>query len=243
MHQHSNQKDSPIDATGKSGGSSSERDVLLGSKSEPSERGSLLEADLAYPGRLGLSQEDIIVVYLEISAGATILVNINRDATLSELKQKIHEQIGLPVDRVRMAYLSGDEVARRLPMAEGEEDTLSAYDISDRKLLVLMPSIFDDSSSGVQPDPDVIDQSQINAQKTSADYDEDLYIIDPQTHFDKLTQLEQDVLHRSEYFRTKREYSLSSAVCSMDDDGAFLEDLGLRASMQRRIRRLGIIPK
>ncbi|KAL8643985.1 MAG: hypothetical protein Q9226_007996 [Calogaya cf. arnoldii] len=96
----------------------------------------------------------------------------------------------------------------------------------------------------IQPDPSVIqDQSQINAQRTSADYDEDLYIIDPQTHFHKLKQLEQDVLQRSEYFRTKREYSLSSIVCPIDNDGAFLEDLGLRASMQRRIRWSGMIPK
>ncbi|KAI4101701.1 MAG: hypothetical protein LQ339_004935 [Xanthoria mediterranea] len=57
-----------------------------------------------------------------------------------------------------------------------------------------------------------------NLQATSKNYDEDLYIVDPQAHFDMLRQLERNVLQRSEFFQTKREYSLSSALDPVDDD-------------------------
>ncbi|KAI4109265.1 MAG: hypothetical protein LQ345_007073, partial [Seirophora villosa] len=66
------------------------------------------------------------------------------------------------------------------------------------------------------------------------DYDEDLYIVDPQSHFGSLKQLEQDVLRRSEYFKTKRSYSVSNSIVPLDDDGAVLDELGLEVPLDQR---------
>ncbi|KAL8836604.1 MAG: hypothetical protein Q9176_006241 [Flavoplaca citrina] len=81
------------------------------------------------------------------------------------------------------------------------------------------------------------------AEATFPDYDEDLHIVDPQSHFDKLKWLEQDVVGRSEYFRAKREYSLSSAVNPIDDDSIFLDELDLRASLRKKICGSSIVAK
>ncbi|KAL9013328.1 MAG: hypothetical protein Q9173_001972 [Seirophora scorigena] len=75
------------------------------------------------------------------------------------------------------------------------------------------------------------------------DYDEDLYIVDPQSHFGSFKQLEQDVLRRSEYFKTKRSYSVSSVIESLDDHGAVLDELGLEFSLPKRIYRFFMASK
>ncbi|KAL8670633.1 MAG: hypothetical protein Q9168_004844 [Polycauliona sp. 1 TL-2023] len=78
-------------------------------------------------------------------------------------------------------------------------------------------------------------QGQPQAVWTSTDYDEDTYIVDPQSHFAMLKQLERDVVLRSEYFRSEREYDFNSTIIPVNDDGVFLDEIGLRAPLQRKI--------
>ena len=58
------------------------------------------------------------------------------------------------------------------------------------------------------------------------DFDEDLHIIDPSSHFHLLNQLEQDVVHRSEYFKERMAHDLSSILAAVSDDQCLFEDVG-----------------
>ena len=167
-------------------------------------------------------------------------VEIKQNATVSELKQRVQAKTGIQPDQMDLMY-------RGIPLgglygASSEEDYLSNYDIRNNFHLYVKHTGPESYSSGPKPEPDTRNhQAQHQAEATSTDYDDDLYIVDPQSYFDELSRLERDVVQRSEYFRSKREYSLSSAVDPVDDGGVFLNLLRLPASLQRKIRRSSIV--
>ncbi|KAL8957344.1 MAG: hypothetical protein Q9193_005355 [Seirophora villosa] len=158
-----------------------------------------------------------IVVSVRLPDETEIPIKIDRDATIVEFEKRIDTAGGFPPD-------------------------------TDRSAAFIAPT--DASNYGSKSTDAAGIESRREAQATAGDYngdpydyDEDLYIVDPQSHFGSLKQLEQDVLRRSEYFKTKRSYSVSNAINPLDDDGAVLDELGLEFPLQRRIRQFFMASK
>ncbi|KAL9039692.1 MAG: hypothetical protein Q9180_002375 [Flavoplaca navasiana] len=176
------------------------------------------------------------------SDGVAHDVEIKQNATVSELKQHVQANTGIQLDQMDLMY--DGKTLGGLYGVSSEEDYLSNYGICDNDDLFVKHIGTEKGFSGLEPDFNIgHDQAQQQAEATSTDYDQDLYIVDPQSYFDELSRLERDVVQRSEYFQTKREYSLSSAVVPTDDDGDFLNELGFPAWLQRKIRRSSIVAK
>ncbi|KAI4263141.1 MAG: hypothetical protein L6R42_001704 [Xanthoria sp. 1 TBL-2021] len=227
----------------------------VSSKNKPSEPSLLSGLDhihsktgLWYPkceskiGSRGRPLGSLIDIFIATPDGLHHPIKINQHATIIELKQKAHENTGAPLDRIRFTY-AGKNVGG-LYGARSEEDNLSAYDIRPHCTLHLMLSSPDDGPSILAPASKMSNcQAQNKTEAASVDYDEDPHIVDPQSHFHRLRQLERDVFQRSEYFRTKGECSVSSALDPVDDDGVFLDELGLRPTLRRKIRGSSIVTR
>ncbi|KAL9635955.1 MAG: hypothetical protein Q9204_002428 [Flavoplaca sp. TL-2023a] len=165
--------------------------------------------------------------------GVAHLVEIKQSATISELKRHVQAKTGIQPDQMDLVY-----TGRKLGGLDGtssEEDYLSDYDICDKCLLHVKSIGSKRSLSGLEPFSNTNHvQDEHPAEAVSVDYDEDLYIVDPQSHFNMLRRLERDVVERSEYFRAKRDFNLLSAVDPADVGGVPFDDIGLRASFQRK---------
>ena len=168
------------------------------------------------------------------------IIKVDRDTTILELTLRVHQQTGIPLYRMKLFHDGS-----LLQDLWNYQDKLSACNINKSTVLIL---VLRDPIDGQICLPTTLNstidvEAKDEVQATSDDYDEDLYIVDPQAHFDMLRQLERNVLRRSEYFQTKREYSLSTALDPVDDDGAFLDELGLRVSLMKRIRGSSIVTR
>ncbi|KAI4259560.1 MAG: hypothetical protein L6R42_004522 [Xanthoria sp. 1 TBL-2021] len=194
----------------------------------------------AYHGSIGHPLDPLIDIFIATPDGVHHPLKINQHATIIELKQKAHENTGAPLDRIRFVYAG--KVLGGLYGARSEEDRLSAYDIRSKCTLNLMLCSPDDGPSKLAPASEMRScQAQNKTEAASHDYDEDLHIVDPQSHFHGLRQLERDVVQRSEYFRTKGEYSVSSALDPVDDRDVLLDELGLRPTLRRKIHLSNIV--
>ncbi|KAI4233130.1 MAG: hypothetical protein LQ349_004597 [Xanthoria aureola] len=164
------------------------------------------------------------------------IIKVDRDATIFELIRSIQQQTtiaGFSSRRTRLFY-----DGNILQDSWVKQDTLRTSNINEKTRMTLVLGHFFHAnklylSTSVR--------AGTNLQATSNNYDEDLYIVDPQAHFDMLRQLERNVLQRSEYYQTKREYSLSSALDPVDEDGFFLDEIGLQPSLMGSIRRSSIM--
>ncbi|KAL8881196.1 MAG: hypothetical protein Q9215_006368 [Flavoplaca cf. flavocitrina] len=167
--------------------------------------------------------------------GVAHKVKIKQNATVSELKQHVQAETGIQPHHMDLIY---GTITLGLYWVSSEEDYLSDYDIRDKSHMDVKYTGPESYFSGLELEPNTTNhEAQHHAEATSTDYDEDLYIVNPQSHFDMLRRLERDVVRRSEYYRSKQEYSQSSAADPADDDGVFLGELKLPASLQKKIRR------
>ena len=164
------------------------------------------------------------------------IIKVDRDATIFELIRRIQPQTmtaGFSSRRTRLFY-----DGNILQDSWVKQDTLNTSNINEKTRMTLVLGHFFRANK-------LYLSTSVNAgtnlQATSNNYDEDLYIVDPQAHFDMLRQLERNVLQRSEYYQTKREYSLSSALDPVDGDVFFLDEIGLQPSLTERIRRSSIM--
>ncbi|KAL8753778.1 MAG: hypothetical protein Q9199_004800 [Rusavskia elegans] len=215
-------------------------------KKVPESLDSPSKSDPVNPGEIAHSSTSEIEVTVLIYNGQahqrTCHVKIDRDATILELTQSIQEQTEIPLYQLRL-FSDGSGLRNKW---DGEEK-LSACNINDKTVMTMVLGDPTDGQSDLATSTNatthVQAKNEVQATSNDYDYDEDLYIIDPQAHFDMLKQLERKVLQRSEYFQTKREYSLSSALDPVDDDGFFLDQIGLRASLTKKIRRSSIVTR
>ncbi|KAL9634715.1 MAG: hypothetical protein Q9204_002881 [Flavoplaca sp. TL-2023a] len=206
------------------------------------ERASLLENYSSWQATSTHPLDPLISIVLSSTDGVAHNVEIRQSATVSELKQHVQAKTKIQINQ--MELMCYGRTLGGLHGASSEKDYLSNYNIRDGTNILVKDTGPERCFSGLKPGSNTrYHQVQHQAEAESADFDEDLYIVDPQSHFKILERLERDVVQRSEYFRTKREYSLSSAVDPADDDGVFLEDLGLRAPLQSKIRRSSIVRK
>ncbi|KAL8711533.1 MAG: hypothetical protein Q9225_007098 [Loekoesia sp. 1 TL-2023] len=88
-----------------------------------------------------------------------------------------------------------------------------------------------------------VSHEQWRAKAMADDFDEDLHIVDPHSHFELLSQLAQDVIQRSEYFRTERHYSISDVIDPAKYDSASLHAIGLRHPPVKKISATSIVQK
>ncbi|KAI4228406.1 MAG: hypothetical protein LQ349_006558 [Xanthoria aureola] len=184
--------------------------------------------------------EVAVPIYIGQAYRRTCIIKVDRDATILELTHRVHQQTGVPLDQMKLFY-NGNI----LQDIWDKQEKLSACSIDGSSIMTLVVREPIDGQIYLPTGPNTTTrvESTNEVQATSDDYDEDLYIVDPQAHFDMLSQLERNVLRRSEYFQAKREYSLSTALDPVDDDGAFLDEIGLRVSLTRRIRRSSIVTR
>ncbi|KAL8867129.1 MAG: hypothetical protein Q9198_008634, partial [Flavoplaca austrocitrina] len=222
---------------------STEYDLLI--KSAPSQPGSkpyerASHSKSSSPRTSIYPLDSLMSIIVWSADGVAHEVETKQNATVSELKQHIQAKTGIQPDHMKLRH--DNRILGGRYGASSEEDYLSNYGIRDKHHMDVRDTRSKIYSSGPKPEPDTRNhQAQHQAEATSTDYDKDLYIADPQSYFDELGRLERDVVQHSEYFRMKREYNLSSAVNPADNDGDFLRDLSLPASLQRKIRRSSIV--
>ena len=166
------------------------------------------------------------------------IIEVDRDATILELTHRVHQQTGVSLDQMKLFHDGS-----LLQDLWNDQDRLGACNINESTILtlVLRDPIDGQIHLSTTPKSTTKVEAKDEVQSTSDDYDEDLYIMDPQAHFDMLRQLERNVLQRSEYYQTKREYSLSNALDPVDEGGLFLDEIGLQPSLAERIRRSSIM--
>ncbi|KAL8820043.1 MAG: hypothetical protein Q9223_001649 [Gallowayella weberi] len=171
-----------------------------------------------------------IEIFVLTSTAESHSIKIARNATVHELKQKIQHEQGIPSDQIMLLF-AGKFLSDR--------NSMSYYNIQQGSSVHLW------LGCTRRPKSALTDISHIEpcAEASAGDYDDDIYIVDPQSHFLRLRQLEESVVQRSEYFNTQRKYDTASIVDPKDDDGVFLDDIGLRPQLQRKIRGSSIVSK
>ena len=167
-------------------------------------------------------------------------IRVDQDTTILELTHRVQRQFGVPLDQVRLFH-DGSILQHNWD----EQEKLSACGINKNTIMILILNDLTDGRTYLPKTSNTTTHVETTneVQTTPDDYDEDLYIVDPQAHFDMLSQLERNVLQRSEYFKTKREYCLSTTLDPVNDDGAFLDEIGLRVSLTRKIRGSSIVTR
>ncbi|KAL8766205.1 MAG: hypothetical protein Q9209_006970 [Squamulea sp. 1 TL-2023] len=176
-------------------------------------------------------------VDLEVSPRESIL----------EVKQMVSDAktLNIPLNRMQLVYdgkkLSDYSGNTHVPV------TLNQYYIETDATIHCMEKSLSDLLQEIVELPSTTDVASSHEywkkRATEDDFDEDLYIVDPEAHFIFLKRLEQDVLERSEYFRQKRNYNVfrSLEVQSNSSDNAFLHDLRLRTWLEEDITRTHIL--
>ncbi|KAI4218325.1 MAG: hypothetical protein L6R36_009017, partial [Xanthoria steineri] len=168
------------------------------------------------------------------------IIEVDRDATILELIHRVHQQTGVPLDQMKLFH-DGSLVQDLW----NDQDRLSACNINEKAIMTVVVRDPVDSQIylPVTPNSTTNVEAKDEVQATSDDYDEDLYIVDPQAHFDMLRQLERNVLQRSEYYQTKRKYSLSSSLDPVDEKCFFSHEWGLQPSLRQKIRGSSIVTR
>lgn len=138
-------------------------------------------------------------IKLSTSASWETIWEVSPKDTVLNFKQKISsgDVMNIPLDQIELIYL-GEELR--------DSFILQDYSIHDGSIIYLKGSADFPFSS------DASASKSLEGWKTKAvdgEFDEDLHIVDPQSYFHLLSQLERDVVGRSEYFRENRTYSVS----------------------------------
>ena len=159
-------------------------------------------------------------IFIKTLGGLTIELNVKNDETIANVKKKISDRVGIPPDQQWLFY--GGKILE-------EYSTLSYYNIQEGSSLHL--SVKRGGTGDAELAEPTTDASATKSQqywKEKAkryDFDEDLYIIDPQSYFHMLRQLERDLVQRSEYMRSGESYSKSS------DFSGYYEGLRVEANI------------
>ena len=170
-------------------------------------------------------------IFIKTLTGKTIELNVNRAETITTVKKKIAHGEGIPLEQLQLFFegkkleesfkgknLEESFEGKNLEKFFGRRSTferqskrkrLHHYNIDQGSSLYL-PEFY--GTGEAEPITDAsATKSQLYWKEKARryDFDEDLYIVDPQSHFHILRQLERDVVQRSEYMRSGGSYSTS----------------------------------
>ncbi|KAL8910842.1 MAG: hypothetical protein Q9172_007779 [Xanthocarpia lactea] len=197
-------------------------------------------------------------ISVEVWNGEKYTLWVNGKTTVLDLKQKILEQSGNPLDSMRVMY-EAKELSDYIGNTRNPT-LLSAYGIHEGYTIHVVlsgstesptawpePSSLADPNiwggSGVSrpgptestrnwlsppPEPSAQKSHEFWEEKaTNYDFDEDLYIVDPQAHFELLKKLERDIFERSEYRAANLAYDVTDRIYMHSPDEAVLRRAGL----------------
>ncbi len=155
-------------------------------------------------------------IYVRQVNGKRCQLEIDPVATISELKESVHEETGTPKDRQRLIY--GGKPLLEVHTSTAPTKNLRDYHILPGATINLLVNEPIRTLGPVDHQAFPTDESvktttrEWKARAEQGSFDEDLHIIDPQTHYHRLEQLESEVVRRSEFFRSKGNYSLLSEL-------------------------------
>lgn len=178
-----------------------------------------------------------IEIFVRTEIGTQLTFKTGANTTILELKQKISDARGIPFHRILLMF-AGKPLASYIGSTL-TPSTLSNYNIQKESTIHMVPRrppSEEDIVSFPTPANAVECRSKREAEAIAGDFDEDLHIVDPHSHFELLKKLECDVVQRSEYFKTKRTYTLSTILEPKDDDGAVLDEFGFPSLSQSKIQ-------
>lgn len=157
-----------------------------------------------------------MLILIKTLTGKTIELNVEEDETITNVKKKISDREGIPPDQQQLVFAGkvlGEFFGRR-----NEHKRLYDYNIrreSTLHLILKLRGTGDAMLAEPTTDASATKSQQYWEEKAKTyDFDEDLYIVDPQSHFHMLRQLERDVVHRSEYIRSGASLSGSHSTSS-----------------------------
>ena len=133
--------------------------------------------------------------------GVSIDLEVHRDETVANLKELINETVDIPPDQMRLAYRG-----RILSDFQG----VDYYGIMDGSTIIvsLEPQPAERCAELISDASAAESHTAWKAKAKEGDFDVDLHIVDPQSHFRLLEQLEREVMARSEFCRNKGKYNI-----------------------------------
>lgn len=140
--------------------------------------------------------------------GRTLEFEVEPFSTLGQLKERIQDSTGIPIDQQRLLYaekqLEGDRTfsdyyiqnEATVHLVLRLQETTTPFQSIPSETLFLTA---DDASRKLEAWKKVADED---------DFDDDLYIVDPAAHFARLESLNQQVVTGSEWFRCRGQYNV-----------------------------------
>jgi len=148
-------------------------------------------------------------IYVRRLPWQIIPLKVDPHETLVNVKNLIHENEGIPPDQIKLLYAG--KVLNDYDLS-GERKTLYHYNIQKESTINMRLSLRGQSSGhSTEPVSDTSAAESYKAWETKAkegDFDQDLHIVDSQSHFHLLKQLERQVVARSEFCQAKGKYDI-----------------------------------
>ena len=152
-----------------------------------------------------------MLIFIKTLTGRRIELNVERDETITNVKKMIFEREKIPPDQQQLIF-AGKNLEEFFGRCN-EHKTIHHYNIARESTLHLVlqrHGTMDAKLAGPTTDASANKLQKYWEEKAKEyDFDEDLYIVDPQSHFHMLRGLERDLVQRSEYMRSGRSYSTS----------------------------------
>ena len=149
-------------------------------------------------------------IYIKLLIGEQLTLEVRRDETVIGLRRLIQEKEGIPSDQICLIY--GGKALWDYAGSSGHPTTLIDFNISEEAtihMVLQLRSHAPDQSAELVSDSSAAESCRTwEAKAKKGDFDQDLHIVDPQSHFHLLKQLEQQVVARSEYRQAKGKYDI-----------------------------------
>ena len=166
-----------------------------------------------------------MLIYIKTPTNRTIELNVESNESMSSVKKKIFDHTEIPPDQQTLVFAMkmledggslydyGIGHKRTLQVLHRRRGTGDAKPAEPAKPTTDASTLEHHEPGDAEPAEPTTDASANKSQQyweekaKTYDFDEDLYMVDPQSHFHMLRQLERDVVQRSEYMR-------SGGICS-----------------------------
>ena len=133
--------------------------------------------------------------------GKGITLEVKPDETIGDVRRMVSEKEGTPPERIRLIFVG--KILSDVIWSSGQPLTLLDYSITEERMVIHMvpeqPSEPDIQEELVSDSSAARSHKAWEARAKEGDFDEDLHIVDAQSHFHLLDQLEREVVARSEF--------------------------------------------